>query len=117
MKQSMQKFMHGLNKEQKTIKLIQMKKIISYQSMMRSLQYLLLGIVVMLGSTHLIAQDSTSSNAPVVKKKSFVKNTFDGNHIIDNQTVVVPIKGTFEFDIQHRFGTSRIGIGPRVWFG
>jgi hypothetical protein len=101
--------MHGLNKEQKTIKLIQMKKIISYQSMMRSLQYLLLGIVVMLGSTHLIAQDSISSNAPVVKKKSFVKNTFEGNHIIDNQTVIVPIKGTFEFDIQHRFGTFEHG--------
>ena len=101
--------MHGLNKEQKTIKLIQMKKIISYQSMMRSLQYLLLGIVVMLGSTHLIAQDSISSNAPVVKKKSIVKNTFEGNHIIDNQTVIVPIKGTFEFDIQHRFGTFEHG--------
>jgi hypothetical protein len=101
--------MHGLNKEQKTIKLIQMKKIISYQSMMLSLQYLLLGILVLLGSTHLIAQDSTSSNAPVVKKKSFVKNTFEGNHIIDNQTVIVPIKGTFEFDIQHRFGTFEKG--------
>jgi hypothetical protein len=101
--------MHGLNKEQKTIKLIQMKKIISYQSMMRSLQYLLLGIVVMLGSTHLIAQDSISSNAPVVKKKSFVKNTFEGNYIIDNQAVIVPIKGTFEFDIQHRFGTFEHG--------
>jgi hypothetical protein len=109
MKQLMQKFMHGLNKEQKTIKLIQMKKIISYQSMMLSLQYLLLGILVLLGSTHLIAQDSTSSNAPVVKKKSFVKNTFEGNHIIDNQTVIVPIKGTFEFDIQHRFGTFEKG--------
>jgi hypothetical protein len=86
-----------------------MKKIISYQSMMLSLQYLLLGILVLLGSTHLIAQDSTSSNAPVVKKKSFVKNTFEGNHIIDNQTVIVPIKGTFEFDIQHRFGTFEKG--------
>lgn len=105
MKQSMQKFMHGLNKEQKTIKLIQMKKIITYQSLMHSLQYSLLVIAVLLGSSNLIAQDATSSNAPVVKKKSFVKNTFEGNHIIDNQTVVVPIKGTFEFDIQHRFGT------------
>jgi len=48
--------------------------------------------------------------APVVKKKSFVKNTFDGNFIIDNQTVMVPIKGTFEFDIQHRFGTVNNGF-------
>ncbi|MGZ3750810.1 MAG: DUF5777 family beta-barrel protein [Mucilaginibacter sp.] len=52
----------------------------------------------------LMAQDSTKA-APEVKKKSYVKNTFEGNYIIDNQTVMVPIKGTFEFDIQHRFGT------------
>ena len=100
--------MHGLNKEQKTIKLIQMKKIISCQSLMRSLQYFFLAIVL-LGSSQLIAQDSISATAPEVKKKSFVKNTFEGNYIIDNQTVIVPIKGTFEFDIQHRFGTFEHG--------
>jgi len=53
--------------------------------------------------------DSTAA-APVVKKKSYTKNTFDGNYIIDNQTVMVPIKGTFEFDIQHRFGTVNNGF-------
>jgi hypothetical protein len=47
---------------------------------------------------------------PVVKKRSYVKNTFEGNYIIDNQTVLVPIKGTFEFDIQHRFGTVKNGF-------
>lgn len=56
-----------------------------------------------------IAQDTTSA-APVVKKKSFTKNTFDGNYIIDNQTVMVPIKGTLEFDIQHRFGAVDHGF-------
>ncbi len=101
--------MHGLNKEQKTIKLIQMKKIKSYQFLMRPLQHSLIVILVLLGSSQLIAQDTLSSNAPVVKKKSFVKNTFEGNYIIDNQTVIVPIKGTFEFDIQHRFGTFENG--------
>ena len=30
--------------------------------------------------------------------------------MIDNQTVMVPIKGTFEFDIQHRFGTTDHGF-------
>ena len=54
-------------------------------------------------------QDTTAAT-PGVKKKSFVKNTFDGNYIIDNQTVMVPIKGTFEFDIQHRFGTINNGF-------
>jgi hypothetical protein len=56
-----------------------------------------------------MAQDSTQSAKPVVKKKTFVKNTFAGNHIIDNQTVMVPNQGAFEFDIQHRFGTIERG--------
>ena len=32
-------------------------------------------------------------------------DVFESIWLIDNQTVVVPYKGTFEFDIQHRFGT------------
>ena len=34
-----------------------------------------------------------------------VRNMFESNWIMDNQTVIVPIKGTLEMDIQHRFGT------------
>ena len=34
-----------------------------------------------------------------------VRNTFESILLIDHQTVMVPVKGTFEFDIQHRFGT------------
>ncbi len=86
-----------------------MKKIISYPSLLNSLSYLLLAILGLMGSSELIAQDTTSTNVQVVKKKSFVKNTFDGNYIIDNQTVIIPMKGTFEFDIQHRFGTFENG--------
>ena len=95
----------------KTIKLNQMKKAITYQSMIRSFILSLIVSVIAGTSSPLIAQDSTQveAPAPVVKKKSYVKNTFDGNHIIDNQTVMVPIKGTFEFDIQHRFGTIENG--------
>ena len=62
----------------------------------------------------LIAQDSTAT-APVVKKKKYVKNTFNGNLLVDNQSVMVPIKGTFEFYIQHRFGT--ISNGTSDLFG
>jgi hypothetical protein len=62
-----------------------------------------------MSTVQLIAQDTVTVKAPVVKKKSYVKNTFEGNYIIDNQTVMVPIKGTFEFDIQHRFGTVEHG--------
>ena len=69
----------------------------------------LIMLVLVLGVNELMAQDTTQAAAPLVVKKSYVKNTFDGNYIIDNQTVMVPIKGTFEFDIQHRFGTVEHG--------
>jgi len=55
------------------------------------------------------AAKDTTADAPAVKKRSYVKNTFEGNYLIDEQTVMVPIKGTFEFDIQHRFGTVEHG--------
>lgn len=55
----------------------------------------------------LLAQDSTlvvEQPAAPAKLKP-VKNTFSSVWIIDNQTVMVPIKGTLEMDIMHRFGT------------
>ncbi|MEO7924749.1 MAG: DUF5777 family beta-barrel protein [Chitinophagaceae bacterium] len=56
---------------------------------------------------NLYAQDSTTvAEEPAVKAKAKpVKNTFESIWIIDNQTVMVPIKKTFEMDIMHRFGT------------
>ena len=86
-----------------------MKKAIKYTSMIRLIRLPLFMLALVLGMNELNAQDSTQAAAPVVKKISYVKNTFDGNYIIDNQTVMVPIKGTFEFDIQHRFGTVEHG--------
>lgn len=59
----------------------------------------------------LTAQDSTGTvdeMAMPVKAKP-VKNTFQSVWIIDNQTVLVPVKKTFEMDIQHRFGTVKNG--------
>ena len=53
------------------------------------------------------AQDTTS--APAAKKVKPVKNTFGSAMLMDNQTVMVPIKGTLEFDIQHRFGIVNKG--------
>jgi hypothetical protein len=57
------------------------------------------------------AQDSSKVTEEVAApaKVKPVKNTFDGIWIIDNQTVMVPIKGTFEMDIMHRFGTVKNG--------
>lgn len=64
------------------------------------------GLVMLLCITtsNVFAQDSTEVTT-VSKKSKPVKNTFGSVWIMDNQTVMVPIKGTLEFDIQHRFGT------------
>jgi hypothetical protein len=55
-------------------------------------------------------QDSTAvvEEALPAKPKP-VKNTFQSIWIIDNQTVMVPLKHTMEFDILHRFGTVNKG--------
>lgn len=38
-----------------------------------------------------------------------VRATFESVLLIDHQSVMVPIKGTFEFDMQHRFGVWKNG--------
>lgn len=43
------------------------------------------------------------------KKPKPVKNTFETGMMGDNQTVMVPSRNTFTFDIQHRFGTWKKG--------
>lgn len=43
-----------------------------------------------------------------------VGNTFESIWLIDNQTVTVPLKNTFEFDILHRFGTIKNGYSD-LW--
>jgi len=96
-----------------------MKKHNSYSSLIPGFAGGCLLIVLCSGFGNLMAQDTTAKKAtvasdttaaPVIKKKSYVKDTFEGNYIIDDQTVMVPVKGTFEFDIQHRFGTVENGF-------
>lgn len=57
------------------------------------------------------ASTSTANEQPAVKKKTkkTVKGTFESIWIIDNQTVMVPVKKTFEMDVMHRFGTMDKG--------
>ncbi|HEY0679079.1 MAG TPA: DUF5777 family beta-barrel protein [Chitinophagaceae bacterium] len=62
-------------------------------------------IVIILGINVTAAYCQDSAQAPVIRKAGFVKNTFESNWLMDNQTVMVPVKGTLEMDIQHRFGT------------
>lgn len=67
--------------------------------------FLLLSLGLMAGSIQ--AQDAPAEKAPVKSKP--VKNTFGSVWLMDNQTSLVPIKGTLEFDIQHRFGVVNNG--------
>jgi hypothetical protein len=66
--------------------------------------YLIVCLLMLSGAS--FAQGDTTI-APVKVKP--VKNTFQSVWIIDNQTVMVPVKGTLEMDIQHRFGTVKKG--------
>jgi hypothetical protein len=71
---------------------------------------LTLAIAVLTLGNPMMAQDSTASGeAPVMKKNPYTKATFTSGFLIDNQTVMIPVKGTFEFDINHRFGTTDHG--------
>ncbi len=47
-------------------------------------------------------EESGKDNRPV-------RPAFESTHLIDNQTVIVPGKGTLQMDIQHRFGTFENG--------
>ncbi|RTL57396.1 MAG: hypothetical protein EKK37_15240 [Sphingobacteriales bacterium] len=76
---------------------------------------LVIATILAMGNT-LIAQDTTATSATedtsasTVVKKKYVKSTFEGNYLIDEQTVMVPIKGTLEFGIHHRFGPTNNGF-------
>lgn len=86
-----------------------MKKIIQIQGMRWSFAVLLVLAQLMLLQTG-YAQDSTAVAAPEARPKlKPVKKTFQSTWLIDNQSVMVSQKGTFEMDIQHRFGTVSKG--------
>ncbi|CAN5356554.1 hypothetical protein BH11BAC5_BH11BAC5_06300 [soil metagenome] len=73
--------------------------------------FITLLVTALLIQVSLVAQDSTGATATTTQKIKMkpVKNTFQSVWIIDNQTVMVPVKGTFEMDIMHRFGTVQKG--------
>jgi len=65
------------------------------------------GIILCFLSALVIAQGDEIIPEPANKP---VKSTFESTLLIDNQTVMVPVKGTFQFDMQHRFGTIQNGF-------
>ncbi len=73
-------------------------------------------LLIMLSANGLIAQsaapDSSGGKHKLMQKfraMKPVKNTFDDNYILDNQTVIVNRKKSIQFDIQHRFGVVTNG--------
>jgi Membrane bound beta barrel domain (DUF5777) len=86
-------------------------KLITYKSKLTAKLALLIGCCLLLSPGSLLAQDSVevATEVPAKPKIKPVKNTFQSVWIIDNQTVMVPIKGTLEMDIMHRFGTVKNG--------
>jgi uncharacterized beta barrel domain-containing protein DUF5777 len=56
-----------------------------------------------------------SDTTKKVKPKKLARSTFESVWLIDNPSVMVARKGTFEFDIQHRFGT--LDNGYNDFFG
>jgi hypothetical protein len=78
----------------------------------------LLMIMLVMGADRLFAQDSTAAEQPQQELKPEVrltKNTFESVWLMDNQTVIVPKKGSLEMSIQHRFGT--VNNGSKDMFG
>lgn len=69
----------------------------------------MLSVCLLLLNTVLLAQDEKADVPEKSTKVKPVKNTFESVWISDNQTVLVPVKGTMEMDIMHRFGTWNKG--------
>lgn len=83
-------------------KFIEMKKASIFRFSGLLLLACLLGTIVN-------AQDQTDATQQAPKKPKPVKNTFESIWIIDNQTVEVPVKKSFEMDFMHRFGVVKNG--------
>jgi Membrane bound beta barrel domain (DUF5777) len=76
----------------------------------------LVAALLILGNAGYAQKDSTAS-VPVPQapaKPRPVKYTFQSGQIIDAQTVMVPVKGSLEADIQHRFGSVQNGYSD-LW--
>ena len=67
-----------------------------------------LGLLILTISAFAQEEDSVAAAAASGYKP--VRSVFESTWIIDNQTTLVPQKGTFEFMMNHRFGTIYNGL-------
>lgn len=63
-------------------------------------------VVLLAGITIQVSAQEVNEDKVVQKP---VRSMFESTWLIDNQTVIVPIKGTFQMDILHRFGVWKNG--------
>jgi hypothetical protein len=91
--------------------MINSTKIVILPGSTHLLKILLFAFVFLLVSSSAAAQEDSVAvqSAGQAKEDKPVRNTFESIWIIDNQTVEVPVKGTLEMDILHRFGTVNNG--------
>lgn len=115
--------MTGSGLEPKTIKRTQKIKLMKlhFNKVIRglALPVCFCGCLLLVNTSLFAQEDSTvaveaTDEAPPKPKP--VKNTFQSVWIIDNQTVMVPVKGTLEMDIMHRFGTWNKGYDDLFGF-
>jgi len=83
--------------------MVTMKNIKSISQMNDMKSLLLLISFLLFGFTALQAQDDEGDKRPV-------RDPFGSSLLIDNQTIIVPRAGTFQYDIQHRFGAVENGM-------
>jgi hypothetical protein len=79
----------------------------SYLAVNKILGALFLGMLLNLAPSTLMAQDEEEESQATTLRP--VKNTFESTWLIDNQSVMIPVKGTLQMDIMHRFGTVNNG--------
>ncbi len=77
----------------------------------KPLRYAILLIISILGCKPGLAQEEAKQDTLQIEdSRKPERPAFESNWLIDNQTTLVPKKGTLEFMIQHRFGTMANGI-------
>lgn len=81
------------------------RRLFQFAGSQKDFRLVCLFMVLLAGSFRVIAQDEGMTG----KDTRPVKNTFQSIWLMDAQTVMIPIKGTFQMDFQHRFGTWNNG--------
>jgi len=73
--------------------------------MVQILKFRFLLLILLISCSNLFAQDEADDTG-----KLPVRSPFETGILIDNPTIVSPLKGGLELNIQHRFGTVKNGI-------